>query len=83
MSKVMGIFYDVSSLNMVMSRDPRCKFRFFLFCPNFTFNSRKSHKSSSGKPLYVRSYQPKTSQGEGVENTPSPLGLMTGGTHKS
>ena len=43
-------------------------FKKFLFCPNSSFNIRKSHKISSGKALYVRSYQPKTSQG--VENNP-------------
>ena len=34
-------------------------FENFLFCPNFTFNIRKSHKISSGKAPYVRSYQQK------------------------
>ena len=38
-------------------------FEIFLFCPNSTFNIRKSHKSSSGTALYFRSYQPKTSWG--------------------
>ena len=36
-----------------------------LFCPNSTFNMRKSHKLSGGKALYFRSYQPKTSRGGG------------------
>ena len=50
-------------------------FKNFLFCPNSTFNIRKSHKISSGTTLYFRSYQPKTSRG--VENTPPvPLGLI-------
>ena len=40
-------------------------FETFLFCPNSTFNNRKSHKISSGKALYFRSYQPKISQGWG------------------
>ena len=40
-----------------------------LFCPNSTLNIRKSHKSSSGKALYFRSYQQKTS----LENTPQCL----------
>ena len=38
-------------------------FEKFLFCPNSTFNIRKSHKNSRGKALYVRSYQAKTSRG--------------------
>ena len=37
----------------------------FLSCPNSTFNIRKKHKISSGKALYFRSYQPKTSWGGG------------------
>ena len=40
-------------------------FEIFIFCPNSTFNIRKSHKISSGKALYFRSYQPKTSSGGG------------------
>ena len=52
-------------------------FENFLFCPNSTFNIRKSHKISCGKAHYFRSYQPKTSRGGGGENTPPsvPLGL--------
>ena len=34
---------------MVMSRAQDANFEFFLFCPNSTFNIRKSHKISSGK----------------------------------
>ena len=45
-------------------------FEKFLFCPNSTFNIRKSHKISSGKSLYFRSYQPKTS---GLERLKTPL----------
>ena len=41
-----------------------------LFCPNFTFNIRKSHKISSRKALYFRRYQPKTSR-RGGKHTPS------------
>ena len=48
-------------------------FEIFLFCPNSTFNIRKSHKMSSGKALYFRSYQPKTSRGGGSEKHPPPL----------
>ena len=54
MSKVIFVrfwlFYDASSPNMVMSRDPRSS---FLFCPNSKFNIRKGHKISSVKPLYL------------------------------
>ena len=49
-------------------------FENLLFCPDSTFNIRNSHKISSGKALYFRSYQQKTS----LENTPPPpvpLGL--------
>ena len=67
------IFYDARSPNMVISRDPRSKFRKFLFCPNSTFNIRKCHKISSEKALYFRSYQPKTSPGGG--GPPVLLGL--------
>ena len=42
----------------------------FLFCLNSTFNTRKSHKISSGKALYFRSDQPKTSQGAGHPQVP-------------
>ena len=59
------LFHDARSPNMAMSRDPRCTFGKLLFCPNSTFNIRKSHKISSGKALYFRSYQPKTSPGGG------------------
>ena len=54
-------------------------FDFFLFCANSTFNIRKSHKICSGKALYFRSYQQKTSLG-GVKQPPPlpkvPLGLI-------
>ena len=71
------LFYDARSLNMVMPRDSRCKSRFFLFCSNSTFNIRESHKISSGKALYFRSYQQKTSRGWGGKHSPPsvPLGL--------
>ena len=68
MSKVVGIFvkfwhffYGARPPNMVMSLDPRNKFREFLCFPNSTFNIGKSHKISIRKALYFRSYQPKTS----------------------
>ena len=48
-------------------------FENLLFCPYSTFNIRKSHKISSRKAFYFRSYQPKTSRG--VENTPSRVRL--------
>ena len=56
-----------------MSRDPRSKFRNFLLCPNSTFNIRESHKISSRKALYFRSYHPKTSRGGGGEIMPLEL----------
>ena len=69
-----AFFTITAHQNMIISRDPRSKFRFFLFCPNCTFNIRKSHKISSGKALYFRSYQPKTSRGD-RKHPPVPLGL--------
>ena len=48
----------------------KANFENFLFCPNSTFNIRKSHKISSGKALYFRFYQPITSWGG--RNTPTP-----------
>ena len=68
--------FGIFTPNMVMSRDPRNKFRNFFFCPNFLFNIRKIHKISSGKVLYFRSYQPKTSQG--VKDTPSAFRVKRG-----
>ena len=53
-----------------MSRPQDTNFDFLKYFPDSTFNIRKSHKLSSGKAVYVRSYEPKTSQG--VENTPIP-----------
>ena len=48
----------------------------FSFCPNSTFNIRKSCKMSSRKALYFRSYQSKTSlRGGGGGIPPMPLGL--------
>ena len=48
MSKVRGIyvkFYNDHSLNMVMSRDPGCKFRkFLIFLPNSILNFMKSYQ---------------------------------------
>ena len=77
MSKVMGIFvkfwhfftmpaHQIWSCHVTQVAN----FEKFLFFHNSAFNIRKTHKSSSGKALYFRSYQPKTSQG--VENTPPP-----------
>ena len=45
-------------------------FEKILFFPNCTFNIRKSYKISSRNAVYFRSYQPKTSRGGRVENTP-------------
>ena len=67
MSKVLGIlvkilafFYNAHSPNMVMSRDPRSKFRKTFICPNSRFNIRKSHNITSVKALYFKSCQQKT-----------------------
>ena len=72
--QILAIFYDDRSPDMVISREPRNKFRKFSFCPNSTFNIRKSHKISGGNAIYLRSHQPKTSRGGGggVEQTPFP-----------
>ena len=43
-------------------------FENLLFCPNSIFNIRKSHKISSGKAVYFRSYQQKSS----LETPPTP-----------
>ena len=45
-------------------------FEKFLFFPNSAFNIRKSYEISSRKAIFFRSYQPKTSRGEGVETPP-------------
>ena len=50
-----------------------------LFCLNSTFNIGKTHKISSGKALYLRSYQPETSrggEGRGEGITPSAFRVM-------
>ena len=49
-------------------------FEKILLCPNCTFNIRKSHKISSGKALYFRSYQLKTSRGWRTPPPPVTLG---------
>ena len=79
MSNVMGIFvklgffmmsaHQIWSCHMTQDAD----FENFLFFPNSIFNIRKSHKISSGKALYFRSYQPKTSR-EGGGKHPPPKG---------
>ena len=80
MSKVVGIFvkfwhFFTMPAQQIWSNHvtQEANFENLLFCPNFTFNIRKSHKISSEKALYFRSYQPKTSWGggRGVEKTPS------------
>ena len=58
-------FYNLCSLNMAMSRDPRSKFRKNFLFPNSAFNIRKSYKISSRKTLYFKSYQPKNLTGGG------------------
>ena len=50
--------------------------RNFFIMSYSTFNIRKSHKFSRGKALYFRSYQPKTSRGDG-KHPPVPFGLNT------
>ena len=71
MSKVMGILSNLGSFTMPTHQIWSChvtqyaNFEKFLFCPNSTFNIRKSHKISSGKALYFISYQPKSSRGGG------------------
>ena len=45
-------FYNARSPNMVMSSDPRCKVRNFLFCPNSVVNITKRHNISGGKAHY-------------------------------
>ena len=47
--QILAFFYDARSPNMVISLDPKSKFRNFLFCPNSAFNIRESHKIFSGK----------------------------------
>ena len=53
-----------------VTQDPNFE-HFFYFCPNSTFNIRKSHKISGGKALYFRSYPPKTPIGGGGDTPPS------------
>ena len=48
---------------MAMSRDQDANFEIFLLFPNSTFDIRKSHKISSARALYFRSYHLKTSLG--------------------
>ena len=50
-------------------------FENLLFFPYPIFNIRKGHKISTGKALYFRSYQQKTSPGGGGWKTPVLLGL--------
>ena len=74
-----GIFFTIPA-HQIWSYHvtQEANFENFSAFPNSTFNIRKSHKISSGKALYFRSYQPKTSWG--VEKTPPPvlLGLKNG-----
>ena len=44
---------------MVTSRDPRCNFEIFLFCPSSTFNIRKVtvEKFSSSEVISQKSYR--------------------------
>ena len=70
MSKVVGIFVKFWLFLAMPAQQiwsyhvtQEANFEIFSFCPNSTFNIRKSHKISGGKALYFRSYQPKTSRG--------------------
>ena len=80
--KSYGYFCQILALFMMpvhqiwschMTQD--ANFENFLFCHNSTFNTRKNHKISSGKALYFRSYQQKTSPGDRKHPPPVPLGL--------
>ena len=76
MSKVMGILSSFGIFMMPTRQIWSChmtqeaNLKKFLFCPNSRFNIRKSHKISSGKALYFRSYQRKSSRGGGWWRTP-------------
>ena len=65
MSKGMGILSNFGLFRMSAHQISSCQvtqeanFENVLFYPNSTFNIRKSHKISSGKALYFRSYQAK------------------------
>ena len=52
----------------------KAHFEKFLFCPNSTFNIGKNHKVSSGKALYFRRYQAKTSWGGNTPRQGKPFG---------
>ena len=67
------LFYDAPHQIWSCHVAQEASFKHFLFCPNSTFNITKSHKISSRKTLYFRSYQPKTSRGGG--------GWGSGGKH--
>ena len=86
MSKVMGIFVTFWPFTMPAHQIWSChvteeaNLENILFFANSTFNIEKSHKISSRKALYFRSYQPKTSRGFSTALPPPPppvhLGLM-------
>ena len=59
MAKVMGILDKILAFFTMLAHQiwschmtQEANFEIFLFCPNYTFNIRKSHKISSGKALY-------------------------------
>ena len=67
MSKVLGIFVKILAVFTMSTHQiwschvtQKANFKNCLFCPNSTFNIKKSHKISSGKALYFGSYQRKT-----------------------
>ena len=82
MSEVMGIFVKFLAFFMMPAHQiwschvtQEANFENVLFCSNSTFNIRKSYKVSSKEALYFRSYQPKTSLGDGTggwKTSPSP-----------
>ena len=54
--QILALFNHAHLPNMVCHMAQDASLKKFLFCPNSTFNIRKSHKLSGGKALYFRSY---------------------------
>ena len=52
---ILAFFHQIWSCQVTQNAN----FEKFLFCPNSILNIGKSHKISSGKAFYYRSYQPK------------------------
>ena len=79
MSKVIGTFCQILAfLTMPAHQIWSCyltqeaNFKKFSLRPSSAFNIRKSHKISSRKALYFKSYQPKTSLGGGGGENATP-----------